>query len=98
MCSLVIMWVPKQLEHGLSLTLLPAIGSPSPSWIAWWGFPHAAGEDILSTCCDLVFQGWLVYKEGFPFSEEKGREDNGERKRRVRLGREEGEGYYQDVK
>jgi hypothetical protein len=34
MCKLVFMWVPQQVEHRLSLTLLPAYGSCSPNWAA----------------------------------------------------------------
>jgi hypothetical protein len=38
MCRLVFMWVPYRVEWGLSLTLFPATGSPSPKWIVWLDF------------------------------------------------------------
>ena len=37
MCSLVFMWVPRELKWGMSLTQLPVIGSLIPSWTAWLG-------------------------------------------------------------
>ena len=65
----------------LSLTQLPAIGSPSPNWTGGWA---SVGEDGLSpagTGCPRVggTQG------GFPFSEEKGRRELGEEFVRVGL-------------
>lgn len=72
MCGLAFMWVPQQLELGLSLNLLPAYGSHFPNRATL----VSVGEDVASTIVTWYAKvGW--YPESFPVLRGKG--DRGKR-------------------
>jgi hypothetical protein len=58
---------PNNWSRGLSLTLLPAIGSPSPNWTVCSGLGRRRGPH---SCCNLISQSGLLLKGGSLFSEE----------------------------
>ena len=66
MCILVFMWASKQLEWGVSLTLLPALESLSYSWgcLIW---PQCERMPLALLGLDR-----LVPLGGLPFYEEEG--------------------------
>ena len=77
MCSLVFMWVPQQLERGLSLTLLPGCRSCSFNWAASSGLSE---RGCAQSCSDLIYQDGLVPRVGIPLlggKGEGGREEGG---------------------
>ena len=80
---------PLTIGVGLSLSLFPAIGSPSPDLVC---LVRLQWERMCLDLLGLDVPGGVVPKEGLSFSEKKGREQWSERFIRVGLGREEGGG------
>jgi hypothetical protein len=70
MFNLVFMWDPYQYEQGLSLTLVLATGSLSPTWAA---FSSISRRTCTLYYCKLIGQGRLISMGDLPFFEEKER-------------------------
>jgi hypothetical protein len=63
------MWIPQQLEWGITLTLLPAYEYCSPNWDALSGL---IGKGCAKSYSDLRCQGGLVPRGHLPLVRRRG--------------------------